>query len=517
MWGFFQTNYLFFNDSSVKKGDVLSLQIEKLAYKGIGIAYVDMPDIQIKEQKSRFEEAPDMILAKKIAKGKFIIFVPNTLPGETCEVRIIKLKKNYAEAKKIATVTASPLVQAAPCPYFGTCGGCKWQNMSYEEQLKTKQQFIQESLQFIGRTDTPYELLPIVPSPEQYGYRNKIELSCGILPYLSNSAFDTLREEEAQRDEGFFLGYHGAGSFDKIVDIDACLLMGDIGNRIIQLTKAFVLKKKLTAYNPRTHEGFLRHVIVRHGVNTGELMLNIVTTSTDDYTGEFFQPLIDDLLMLENTDIKIESVLWTQNDALSDTSYSNNYQVVYGREYIFDRVGEFLFKISPYSFFQTNTKGAEKLYDLAKEFADLQGGESVMDLYAGTGTIGMYLAKAAKKIISLESEASAVADAKVNATMNNILNIEFICGKVENEIARFMFEKPDVIVLDPPRAGMHPKALEFLPRFAAKKIIYVSCNPTTLARDLAFLQKWYVIKRVQGVDMFPQTYHVETVVELVRK
>lgn len=475
----------------------MELTIEKLAYKGIGIGYISENGVE--------------------AEKKLVVFVPQTIPGETVEIVVTKMKKQYWEGKKIRTITPSTMEIPAPCGYFGVCGGCKWQNMPYEEQLKVKEGFIRESLEHIGKT-TEFEFLPMVPSPEVYHYRNKVELSAGVYAYKAQSAYHEERSAEPiVKEEGMYLGYHGAGSFDKIVDVESCLLQGDVANKALEIVRTFIKKKKLTSYNPRTHEGFFRHIIIREGKNTGEFMINLVTNETDEYTPEFFMPIADELELLENDQVKFESILWTQNASLSDTAIGTNIQVIRGREYIFDKVGEYLFKISPYSFFQTNTKGAEKLYDVVRDFADLQGGEVVLDLYAGTGTIGMYLAKKAKKVFSLEVVESAVADAKVNATMNNILNIEFSCGKVEKDVARLIFEKPEVIVLDPPRAGMHPNALQFLPRFQAKKIIYVSCNPTTLGRDLEFLQRWYRVTKVQGVDMFPQTYHVETVVELTRK
>lgn len=490
-----------------KKGQVLELKIEKLAYKGIGLGYVE-------QEKKEKDEVGNIV---KVSSTKLVVFVAQTLPGEVCEVVVTKMKKQYWEGKKIKTITPSPMQIDAPCIYFGVCGGCKWQNMPYDKQLETKEGFIKESLKYIGKTGAPYEFLPIVPSPEQYFYRNKLELSAGVLAYVDQSQYHETKQEVTEKQEGFYLGFHGAGSFDKIVNVDSCLLLSESANQVLAIVKDFIKKRKLSAYNARTHEGFIRHLVIREGKNTGEMMVNLVTNTTEDYTAEFFQPLVEEFQLLEKDSLKFESVLWTQNDSLSDTAVGKNIQVIYGREYIFDKVGDYLFKISPYSFFQTNTHGAEKLYDVVKEFAGLKGGETVLDLYAGTGTIGMYLAKAAKKVFSLESEVSAVEDAKVNATMNNIMNIEFMCGKVEKEIARLIFEKPEVIVLDPPRAGMHPNALQFLPRFNAEKIIYVSCNPTTLGRDLEFLQRWYTVKRVQGVDMFPQTYHVETVVELVRK
>lgn len=490
-----------------KKGQLIEIAIEKLAYKGIGIGYVDLPS-----QKEADGESTQTSKSTKL-----VVFVPQTIPGELCEVVVTKMKKQYWEGKKIRTVKASPMEIQAPCKYFGVCGGCKWQNMPYEEQIKVKEGFIKESLEHIGRTAS-YEFLPMIHSPELYHYRNKIELSAGVYPFVAQNDYHVAKDGEAREVvEGTYLGYHGAGSFDKIVDVNACLLQSDIANSALEIVKTFIKKKKLTAYNQRTHVGLFRHLIIREGKNTGEIMVNIVTNETEDYTTEFFMPIVEELELLEKEGLKFESVLWTQNASVSDTSVSTNIQVIYGREYIFDKVGEYLFKISPYSFFQTNTKGAEKLYDTVKEFADLQGGETVLDLYAGTGTIGMYLAKDAKKVFALESVESSVADAKVNATMNNIMNVEFICGKVEKEIARLVFEKPEVIVLDPPRAGMHPNALQFLPRFNAKKIIYVSCNPTTLGRDLEYLQRWYTVTKVRGVDMFPQTYHVETVVQLIRK
>lgn len=486
----------------MKKGEVRDVTIVRMGYKGVGVA--------------KLEEAEQ--------EQRMVLLVPNTVPGEVCSVLVTKKKKNYAEGIKIKQITPSPKEIKAPCPYFGVCGGCKWQHLAYEDQLAYKQQFIEESLHHIGKL-REVEILPLLPSPEQYYYRNKIELSFGVVPYRKQENYHEAKEvakagdatQLKENEEGTFMGYHGQGSFYKIVDIEACLLESELANNIITIIRAFTKKKKLTAYNQRTHEGFLRHLIIREGKNSGEVMVNIMTNETEDYTAEFWEDLVEELLLLEKDNTKFESILWSQHGGVSDVARSNNVTVLHGREYIFEQVSKYLFKISPFSFFQTNTHGAEVLYKLVADFADLKGGETVVDLYSGTGTIGMYLAEKAKKVYSVELDANAVADAKTNATLNSIMNIEFIEGKVESEAARLLFESPDVIVLDPPRAGMHPQALMMLPKFKANKIIYVSCNPATLARDLQFLSKYYDVKRVQGVDMFPQTYHVETVAELVRK
>jgi len=482
----------------MKKGSVLDVTIEKMGYKGVGIARVT-------------EEEQGIVL-----------MVPNTLPGEEVSVMVTKKKKNFAEGVRLKKLRPSPKEIPAPCPYFGVCGGCKWQHLAYADQLAYKQQTIEESLRHIGGV-TPREILPILPSPEELYYRNKIELSFGVVPYKAQENYHQEKEEKKQseealpREEGMYLGFHGQGSFFKIVDIEACLLESPLANSILTMLRAFIKKKKLPAYNQRTHVGFLRHLIIREGKNSGEVMINILTNETEDYTAEFWEPLVEELLLLESDTAKFESILWSKHGGVGDVARSTDVTVLHGREYIFEKVGKFMFKISPFSFFQTNTKGAEVLYDLVAEMADLQGGETVVDLYSGTGTIGMYLASKAKKVYSVEIDEKAVADARTNATLNGIMNIEFISGKVENEAARLLFESPDVIVLDPPRAGMHPGALAMLPKFGARKIVYVSCNPTTLARDLQILGKHYTVERVRGVDMFPQTYHVETVAELIRK
>ncbi|PIV90383.1 23S rRNA (uracil(1939)-C(5))-methyltransferase RlmD [Candidatus Gracilibacteria bacterium CG17_big_fil_post_rev_8_21_14_2_50_48_13] len=482
----------------MKKGSVVDVTIEKMGYKGVGISRVSDDD------------------------GQTVLMVPNAIPGEECSVLVTKKKKNFAEGVRVKKLKASPKEISAPCPYFGVCGGCKWQHMSYADQLTYKHQFIEESLHHIGKI-TPGELLPILPSPEEYYYRNKIELSFGVVPYRAQESYHIDRQaaqekgEKLASEEGMYLGFHGQGSFFKIVDIESCHLESPLANSILTVLRAFFKKKKLPAYSQRSHEGFLRHLIIREGKNSGEVMVNIMTNETEDYTAEFWEPLVEELLLLESDTAKFESILWSKHSGVSDVARSTDVTVLHGREYIFEKVGKYMFKISPFSFFQTNTKGAEVLYDLVAEFADLHGGETVVDLYSGTGTIGMYLASKAKKVYSVEIDENAVADARTNATLNGIMNIDFISGKVENEAARLLFESPDVIVLDPPRAGMHPGALAMLPKFKAQKIVYVSCNPTTLARDLQVLSKDYEVKRVRGVDMFPQTYHVETVAELIRR
>lgn len=492
------------------------VKIEKVAYKAKGIAFVnDELRMANGERETGIKDKDkNKVEAEASAKAGKVMFVQDAVPGEVCEVRVVKSKRGYLEGKRLRPITPAPGSVTPPCPYFGVCGGCKWQQVPYDTQLEFKEEFITDSLKTIGKIITVSERGDIIPMSTSLGYRNKIELSFGTVAFREQGEYDQAKEE---REEGNFLGYHGAGSFYKIVDVEACLLGSPVMNEAIRLVKGFVKKKKLTAYNQKTHEGLMRHLLIREGTNTGELMVNIITNATEDYTEEFWTPLVEDLLMLEQGDTKVESILWTINDSVSDTARGEDIRILHGRDYIFDKIGSYLFKISPYSFFQTNTKGAERLYDLVKEYADLKGGETVVDLYSGTGTIGMYLAKDAKKVFSMESEPSAVADAKVNATMNNIMNVHFIEGKVEHRAHELVFERPDVLIIDPPRAGMHPKALTLLPRFRAPKIIYVSCNPTTLARDLETLSHYYDVKRVQGVDMFPQTYHVETVVELIKK
>jgi len=481
----------------MKKGSTTEVTIERMAYKAMGVGHL--------EEESQ--------------QGK-VIMVPGTLPGERVEVVITKKKKNYLEGRKIRSITSSPLEQKAPCPYFGVCGGCKWQHLSYDKQVEFKQGTIQDSLRKIGKmTDLP-EMLPMIPSPEEYFYRNKIELSFGVVPYKSQAQHHEAKQSEdgpAEEEQGTYLGYHGSGSFYKIVDVDACMLMSEFTNKLLEIIKGFVMKKGLTAHDPRSHEGFLRHLVMREGKNTGEVMINLITAPTEEYTEEFFKPLIDELLLQEKDDHKIESILWSINGSKADVARADETKILYGRDYIVDKIGDLLFKISPFSFFQTNTKGAEVLYDVVRQFADLKGGEKVIDLYAGTGTIGMYLAKDASKVFAVEENEGAVEDAKTNARMNNIMNIDFQTGKVEKDAFPLVFERPDLVIIDPPRAGLHPRALEMLPKFRAQKIIYVSCNPTTLARDIEFLSKKYKVGRIQGVDMFPQTYHVETVIELIRK
>ncbi len=491
----------------MKVGQVFDVQINKMAYKGLGIA-------RVKEEER-----------------ESILFVQQAIPGEECKVVVTKKKKGVGHARKLETLKASPDEQAAPCPYFGVCGGCKWQNLAIEKQMEYKQQFIQESLTHIGKITNVPELPPIIPSPESFGYRNKIELSFGVVPYTDQANYHSKRKAavevteaaegeastKAVEEEGRYLGYHGSGSFYKIVDVDHCMLMHDGLRGVVETIKHFIQKKGLPAYNVRTHEGLLRHLVVRYGVHTGEVMVHLITNTTEDYTREFWEPLVDELRLLEKEDFKMESILWSVNSSKADVAKADETYVLHGRDYIIDKIGNFMFKISAFSFFQTNTKGAEKLYDVVKDFAQIGDNEVVLDLYSGTGTIGMYLAKEAKKIFSLEENTHAVEDAKTNAKLNNIHNIEFISGKVEKDAFSLLFERPDTVIIDPPRGGMHPKALQLLPKFRARKIVYVSCNPTTLARDLEFLAKKYKITKVQGVDMFPQTYHVETVVLLETK
>ena len=470
----------------LNKQDTYQGLVAKMAYGGQGIVY--------------------------LGEDKYVVFVAGALPGQEVSFRLQKIKKNFGEGRLLKVLKKSATHLPAPCPYFGACGGCKMQNLPYEEELNIKREFVKESLEHIGAV-LDYELLPIVPSPEVWGYRNKLEFSFGNHPYLRPEEFAITTGVY----ERFCLGFHGTGLFDKIVDLEECRLADDKTNELYAAVKLWTKKTGIPAYNNRTRSGFWRHLIIRRGRNTGEYLINLVVARQAPANVKELQ---EDFRRQFGT--KVTSLLWTVNSSVSDTAVGEKVNILAGRGHIYESltVGHHTlrFVISPYSFFQTNSKGAEKLYSKVLEFAEVQDGDKVLDLYCGTGTITQVLASSGGFAFGVESQEEAVRDAKANALLNNLHNVEFLCGAAEKVLPYFLKDNRDisVLVVDPPRAGMHAKAVDSLKLISPRKIVYVSCNPATLARDISLiLPLGYKLKRVCPVDMFPHTYHVETVAELV--
>jgi len=437
-----------------------------------------------------------------------VIFVSGAIPGDIVNIQIVKSKKDWAEgrATKIVEPASNRLVPF--CKHFGVCGGCKWQMLPYEKQLEYKQQEAEQNLKRIGKIDIP-EIMPIIGSEKTTQYRNKLEFTFSNKRYLTNDEIDSEISISPQN----ALGYHAPRIFDKIIDIQECFLLDDVNNQIRNTIRDYAKSTELEFYNIRDHTGWLRNIIIRFST-TGELMVNICLNHEDETQTK---EMLDYLL------IKVPSIttlLYTINPKWNDTIYDLTPVVYYGKGYIMEKLGALNFMISPKSFFQTNTQQAEKLYSVTKDFAGLTGQEIVYDLYCGTGSIGLFVSEGAKKIIGVEVIEDAIEDAKKNAAINNIHHAEFFAGdviKICNDAFFTTHGKPDVVITDPPRAGMHEKLVIKLLEMEAPKIVYVSCNTATQARDLALLSEKYEVVKVQPVDMFPHTHHIECVVLLTLK
>lgn len=436
-----------------------------------------------------------------------VVFVEGAVPGDVADVRLSKSKKDWAEGKAIRISKYSENRVQPFCMHFGTCGGCKWQMLPYEKQLQYKQQEVESNLARIGKL-SGFEMLPIVGSAATTQYRNKLEFTASNKRYLTREEInseDGIRQSNA-------LGYHAPGIFDKTIDIYTCYLMDDVNNRIRNSVRAFAIDNEVEYYDIRMHTGWLRNVIVRF-TTTGELMVNVCIHFEDEKIQSLMQHL-------ENEVPEITTLLYTINPKFNDTIYDLEPVVWKGPGFITEKLGAYQFIISPKSFFQTNSAQAEVLYSIAKDFAGLTGNEVLYDLYCGTGSIGIFMSDGAKKIVGVELVEDAIADAKKNAALNGITHAEFFAGDVIKICDDEFFSKhsrPDVVITDPPRAGMHEKLVNKLLEIAAPKIVYVSCNTATQARDIALLSEKYTLVKVQPVDMFPHTHHIESVALLLLK
>lgn len=438
--------------------------------------------------------------------GKVVFIEGGAVPGDIVDVRLFKNKKEWAEGRAVHFHSFSEERVNPFCEHFGVCGGCKWQMLPYEKQLAYKQQQVIQTLRHIGKTGLP-EVRPILGAEETRFYRNKLEFTFSNRAYLTNDEIDKY---------GFYqkdaLGFHIPKMFDKVLDIQTCHLQGGPSNQIRNVVRDFAVKKKLEFYDHRQQNGWLRNLIIRTAT-TGEVMVNLCIRNEDE---ENCQALLDHLLAEVPG---ITTLLYTINPKKND-SISDLDPVIYkGQGFILEKLEDFSFKIGPKSFFQTNTRQAERLYGVVRDFAGLSGKETVYDLYCGTGSIGIFLSPVAQKVVGVELIGEAVHHAKENAKINKIENTVFYEGdviKVCDDDFFIQNGKPDVVIIDPPRAGIHPGLAEKLLEINAEKIVYVSCNPATQARDLLKLSEKYTVKAVQPVDLFPHTHHIENVVLLDR-
>ncbi|WP_461534464.1 23S rRNA (uracil(1939)-C(5))-methyltransferase RlmD [Sinomicrobium sp.] len=450
------------------------------------------------------------------AKGKGIakapdgrvIFLSNAIPGDVVDVQTTKKRKAYYEGKAINFHRYSEKRQTPECEHFGTCGGCKWQNMGYEHQLFYKQKEVENNLTRLGKIDLP-ETSPIIGSDKQLFYRNKMEFSFSDSRWLTREEIESGEVPEYRN----ALGFHIPGMWDKILDIEKCYLQADPSNEIRTAVRDFARKNGLEFFNPRQQTGLLRTLMIRTS-STGEIMVLI----------QFFENRAQDIALmmdfLKDSFPQITSLQYVINGKANDTIYDQEVICYHGRDHIFEEMEGLRFKINAKSFYQTNSPQAYKLYQVAREFAGLTGGELVYDLYTGTGTIAQFVAKKAGKVIGVEAVPEAIEDAKSNAQLNGIENVSFFAGdmkKVFNKAFIDQHGRPDVIITDPPRDGMHKDVVQQILDIAPEKVVYVSCNSATQARDLALMDELYRVTRVQPVDMFPQTHHVENVVLLEKR
>jgi 23S rRNA (uracil1939-C5)-methyltransferase len=446
---------------------------------------------------------------KAIARheGK-VIFTEGAIPGDLVDLLLTKNKKDFAEARVLKLLKPSVDRVEPFCKHFGVCGGCKWQMLPYEKQLQYKQQEAEQNLIRIGKVADAV-MLPIIGADEQRFYRNKLEFTFSNKRYLTSAEIGN--ENIAALQDS--LGFHAPRIFDKTINIFECFLMDEVNNKLRNTMRDIATENNYPFYDIKEHTGWLRNLIVRY-CTTGELMVNLCINYEDT---ENTKKIMDTLL--EKVP-EITTLLYTINTKWNDTIYDLTPTVYFGKGYVTEKLENFEFIISPKSFFQTNTKQAEKLYGIARNFAELTGNEIVYDLYCGTGSIGIFVSPLAKKIIGVELVEDAIEDAKKNAANNNITHAEFFAGDVIKICNDAFFEKhgrPDVVITDPPRAGMHEKLVNKLLEIAAPVIVYVSCNTATMARDVLLLSEKYTVEKMQPVDMFPQTHHIECVVRMVLK
>ena len=457
----------------LRKGDTIELSIEKMAYGGHGIGRLN----------------------------GFVVFLRGVVPGDRVRARIYKKKKDYAQANVVEVISPSPDRVPAPCPYSGYCGGCQWQHIHYENQLSYKKDKVEESIKHIGGLKDVL-VHNVLPSENIFSYRNKMEFSFSDRRWFLPHELDK-REVEGN----FALGLHVPGTYQKVIDVEACLLQKETGNQILREVKRYAKESRIPVYGLKSHEGYWRFLTIRYSSSFDEWMVNLVTS---EERPEMIRPLADVLSrQIEQIKVLVNNI--TRRKAAIAIG---EHEIVYkGRGYIRDKIGPFTFQISANSFFQTNSLAAQMLYDKVTDYAELKGNERVLDLYSGTGTIPIFLANRVQRVTGIEINESAVLDARRNCADNSVDNCHFIIGDIREELSNINY-KPDVLIIDPPRAGMHKDVLAQVLALSAERIIYISCNPATMARDISGMVQDYELVEIQPIDMFPHTYHVEAVAKL---
>ena len=465
------------------KNDILELEIQDLGFEGKGIARTS---------------------------GDFVVFVNNAIPGDTVKAKIKKVRKKYAETSQVEIVNKSGYRTTPECSYFGTCNGCKMQNADYNFQLEIKRKSVKNAFEKIGgfkNTDIP----PVIGSKNIYFYRNKLEFS------FSNQRWLTEADIGKTEDKNFALGFHMPGFIDKVLDIESCLLQSELSNKILNLTRDFFKERNETIYTTKTHSGYLRYLVIRKSSFTEDLMVNLITHNEN-------KSLISEYANTLKKEVpQITTLVNSISTAKSQVAQADYFNAILGNGFINEKIGQYSFKIKPFSFFQTNSIQAKSLFDAVVQLAEFNKDENVLDLYCGTGAISIYISEFVKSILGVELSDESIKIAKENADLNNVRNCEFI----SSDVKEFLYESLssdagnlnsyNTVVIDPPRSGIHPKSAEYILKAEPKKIIYVSCNPSTQARDIKLLEEKYKITAMQPVDMFPHTFHIENVARLDKK
>lgn len=463
------------------KGQLIDLEVDSAGYQGLAVARLD----------------------------GLVVFVKNGVPGDQVRARVTGRKRNYVETVVEEIIRESKHRVTPECRYFGICGGCAWQNMDYSQQLIFKGRQVQEIFEHLGGWESQ-EIRPTLPAPEPYYYRNKMEFTFKARRWLTPEEIQS--QEEVSKD--FALGLHVPKRWDKVLDLDVCYLQSRGSVEIVNLVRSISLKQGWSAYDSRKHSGYLRNLVIRTGHHTRQTMVNLVTTRSKPDRMKLLTEA------LRRASPQVTTVVNSINPSRSPVSSGTEEIICYGQGTILERIGRLTFKIGPDTFFQPNTAQAERLYAVVRDFARLQGNETLYDLYSGIGPLSLFLADQVKKVVAVENQKAATRDAVSNAVLNGVDNCVFHCGDVQDGLNQgFVREqgRPDVLVADPPRVGMHKDVCRALLALAPERIVYVSCNPTTQVRDLKILCQQYDIDAVQPVDMFPQTYHIENVVALRRR
>lgn len=462
----------------IKRGVELEIDIEKFADRGKSLARLD----------------------------GYVVFVAGAVPGDRVRVRITKRKKSYAEGRLLEVIQPSSLRVEPRCFYFDTCGGCKWQHVDYVAQLDAKRQSVKEALVHHAHLED-VEVQPALGAEATYFYRNKMEFSFSTNRWLTPKEIAT----GADFDTNFALGLHVPGNFYKVLDLEECHLQSDLSTRLVNGVRAFAKMHGWKPWDIRAHTGFLRHLVIRQGAHTGETMVNLVTNGRDEAR------MAELALYLQMEFSEVTTFVNTINTGVAQTSYGEAIHTVFGPGVIHDTIGRYRFEIAPNAFFQTNTRQAEQLYEVARDFADLKPDDLLYDLYCGAGTISLFVAEHVKHVVGVELVEEAVQNARANAKANGVENCTFVSGdmlKLFTPDFVAQHGKPNVLIVDPPRAGMHPKVVRQIAQLRPERFVYVSCNPQSQARDLDVLKEMYTVEAVQPVDLFPHTHHTENVIKL---